>query len=65
MCMCAGVDSLCHAVLGQESSASFSVPHQSHHRCNETEKMSVFQKKNESTQVLISSMFYKDLLLFL
>lgn len=58
---------LCCALFGQESSASFSVPHQSYHRCNKVEKTSasLSPKEEGSTQVLISSMFRKDVLLFL
>lgn len=61
------IDPLCCALFGQESSASFSVAHQSYHRCNEVEEISasVSPKEEGSTQVLISSMFRKDLLLFL
>jgi len=38
VCVSACIDLLCRALFGQESSASFSVPHQSYHTCNEVEK---------------------------
>lgn len=67
MCVRVCIGPLCCALFGQESSASFSVPHQAYHVCNEVEEISasVSPEEDGSTSVLISSMFCKGLLLFL
>lgn len=71
MCLCecvcvrARTGPPCCAPFGQESSASFSVPRHTCRMCKEAENISacVSPKEEGSAQVLISSIFRKDLFL--